>query len=345
MYRLSKRKGFSNIKVLPLAVLLLAACATAPDVSLWQRFEFNEPEMGVNFGLKFYAPNKSHARRAAKKVYKRVETLSRIFSDYNPNSELNRLTDQPVGRAVKVSSELFGILQYAKSLSLETNGAFDVTAGPYTRLWREARRQKNLTDPTLLKQTIRSVGHEKLLIKVRPRSVTCLVSEMRLDLGGIAKGWVADEALTVLRKLGINRSLCSAGGDIAIGSPPPGKKGWEVGVRALDEQGNFYDRTLSLKNCAVSTSGDTFQFIEIAGQRYSHILNPITGLGLTSRIMVTVIADKAVETDSQATAISVLGLKKGIAYAKRHRIAVMITPISDKNRKALTSPYWQKRFR
>ena len=152
MHRLRKSTSSLFGNALPLSVILLAACATPSDKAAWQRFEFNEPEMGVNFGLKFYARDKSAARRAAKEVYKRIETLNAIFSDYNPNSELNRLTQQPVGRPVKVSAELFAILQLAHSLSLETNGAFDVTAGPYTRLWRQARRQRNLADPTLLKQ-------------------------------------------------------------------------------------------------------------------------------------------------------------------------------------------------
>ena len=344
MDRLAKI-GFAGSVALPLALILLAACVTPSDKSAWQRFEFNEPEMGVNFGLKFYAPDKSAARRAAKKVYERIEALNEMFSDYNPNSELNRLTHQPVGHPVKVSAELFAILQRAQSLSLKTNGAFDVTAGPYTRLWRQARRQKKLTDPILLKQAARSVGHEKLQLKVESHTVTCLAPNMRLDLGGIAKGWAADEALSVLRKHGIYQSLCAASGAIAIGDPPPGKEGWVVGVHALDKQGNFYNRTLSLRNCAVSTSGDTFQFIIIGGQRYSHIINPRTGFGLTSRIMVSVIADKAVETDSHATAISVLGGRKGMAYAKKNGIAVIITPMHAEDQTARTSPQWQERFR
>ncbi len=328
-----------------MALIFLAACATSSDKSAWQRFEFNEPEMGVNFGLTFYARDKSAARRAAKEVYERIEALNAIFSDYNPNSELNRLTHQPVGRSVKVSEELFVILQLAQSLSLETNGAFDITAGPYTRLWRQARRQKKLAGPILLKQAAQSVGHEKLDLNSTTRTVTCLALGMRLDLGGIAKGWAADEALSVLRKHGITRSLCAASGDIAIGDSPPGKEGWEVGVRALDKHGNFYNRTLSLRNCAVSTSGDTFQFIEIGGQRYSHIVNPRTGLGLTNRIMVSVIADKAMETDSQATAISVLGAQNGMTYAKKKGIAVIITPMHGKNQTVRTSPQWQECFR
>ncbi|MDP6036765.1 MAG: FAD:protein FMN transferase, partial [Verrucomicrobiota bacterium] len=222
---------------------------------------------------------------------------------------------------------------------------FDITAGPYTRLWRQARRQKKLAGPILLKQAAQSVGHEKLDLNSTTRTVTCLALGMRLDLGGIAKGWAADEALSVLRKHGITRSLCAASGDIAIGDSPPGKEGWEVGVRALDKHGNFYNRTLSLRNCAVSTSGDTFQFIEIGGQRYSHIVNPRTGLGLTNRIMVSVIADKAMETDSQATAISVLGAQNGMTYAKKKGIAVIITPMHGKNQTVRTSPQWQECFR
>ena len=345
MHCLVKRAGSVFNAAVPMALIFLAACATSSDKSAWQRFEFNEPEMGVNFGLTFYARDKSAARRAAKEVYERIEALNAIFSDYNPNSELNRLTHQPVGRSVKVSEELFVILQLAQSLSLETNGAFDITAGPYTRLWRQARRQKKLAGPILLKQAAQSVGHEKLDLNSTTRTVTCLALGMRLDLGGIAKGWAADEALSVLRKHGITRSLCAASGDIAIGDSPPGKEGWEVGVRALDKHGNFYNRTLSLRNCAVSTSGDTFQFIEIGGQRYSHIVNPRTGLGLTNRIMVSVIADKAMETDSQATAISVLGAQNGMTYAKKKGIAVIITPMHGKNQTVRTSPQWQERFR
>lgn len=330
--------------VIALAATLFAACAIVPDESLWQRHEFNEPEMGVNFGLKFYSPNNSTARRAAREVYDRIEALNEIFSDYDPNSELNRLTRQPVGRPMKVSLELFEILQRAQSLSRETNGAFDVTAGPFTKLWRQARREKKLTDPVVLKQVGQSVGHEKLRLNSTNRTITCLAPNMHLDLGGIAKGWAADEALAILRKHRIHRVLCAASGDIAIGDPPPGKEGWEVGFHALDKQGNIYDRTLHLRNCAVSTSGDTVQFIEIAGQRYSHIVNPQTGQGLTNRIMVTVIAQIATETDSQATAISVLGTEGGLAHAQKKDIAVIITPMHGKNKAARTSAKWRERF-
>ncbi len=314
------------------------------DNSQLHHFNFNEPEMGVNFGLKFCARDKSTARRAAKEAYNRIEALNAIFSDYEPDSELNRLTRQPVGRPVKVSPELFAILLRAKALSRETKGAFDVTSGPYTKLWRQARRQNRLTGLAALKQASQSVGHEKFRLNSTTHTATCLAPNMHLDLGGIAKGWASDEALAVLRKHGIRSALCAASGDIAIGDSPPSKKAWEVGIRALDKQGNIYDRTLRLRNCAVSTSGDTVQFVEIAGQRYSHIVNPLTGKGLTNRIMVTVIAGNATETDSQATVISVLGMEKGLEHAERKGLAVIVTPMNGQDRMPRMSKEWRRRF-
>jgi len=327
-----------------LTVVFHGACAAVPSKPPLQRFEFNETEMGVKFGLKFYAHDISIARHVAKAAYSRIEALNAIFSDYEPDSELNRLTRQPVGHPVKVSPELFAILWRAKALSRQTKGAFDVTSGPYTRLWRQARRQKRLTDPAALKQAGQSVGHEKLRLNSIARTATCLVPNMHLDLGGIAKGWASDEALAVLRKHGIRSALCAASGDIAIGDSPPGKKGWEVGIRALDKQGNIYDRTLFLRNCAVSTSGDTVQFVEIAGQRYSHIVNPLKGKGLTNRIKVTVIAGNATETDSQATAISVLGMENGLEHAERIGLAAIVTPMNGQDRKPRMSKAWRRKF-
>ena len=167
---------------------------------------------------------------------------------------------------------------------------------------------------------------------------------MRLDLGVIAKGWAVDEALAILQKNNIHHALCAASGDIAIGDSPPGMKGWQIGIRTLDEQGNIYNRRLRLRNCAVSTSGDTVQFVEIAGQRYSHIVNPKTGLGLTNRIMVTVIAQTAIAADSQATAFSVFGMEEGLAHAQKKGIAVIATPMHGENQTARTSSKWKERF-
>ncbi len=136
---------------------------------------------------------------------------------------------------------------------------------------------------------------------------------MQLDLGAIAKGYAADEALAMLRAHGVRQALIAVSGDIVAGDPPPGKEGWTIGVANTGEQ-------LVLHNAAVSTSGDSEQSLKISGVRYSHIIDPKTGLGLTSRLTVTVIARRGLDADPLATAISVLGEARGRALlAKRLR--------------------------
>ena len=138
---------------------------------------------------------------------------------------------------------------------------------------------------------------------------------MRLDLGGIAKGYAADEALKVLRSKGITRVLVAASGDIAVGDPPPAKDGWIVAVESLTRK-NVPDLSLKLVNQAVSTSGDAYQSVEIAGRRYSHIVDPKTGLGLEQRSSVTIIAATGMQADALATAVTVLGPEAGLELVR-----------------------------
>jgi thiamine biosynthesis lipoprotein len=135
---------------------------------------------------------------------------------------------------------------------------------------------------------------------------------MLLDLGGIAKGYAADEAMSVLKWQGINRALIAAGGDIVVSRPPPGKRGWLIGIAPLEFNGKPPDDYLLLSDAAVSTSGDREQYVEIGGVRYSHIIDPRTGLGVTARSSVTVVAPTGIVADSLATAVSVLGPERGL---------------------------------
>jgi thiamine biosynthesis lipoprotein len=133
---------------------------------------------------------------------------------------------------------------------------------------------------------------------------------MQLDLGGIAKGYAADEALAVLKKHGLDRALVAAGGDIAVSGPPPGADGWKIAIARLP--GEKDAGRLILRDAAVSTSGDAEQFVEIDGKRYSHIVDPRTGIGLLGRMSVTVVARKGIESDSLTKVAAVLGPEKGM---------------------------------
>jgi thiamine biosynthesis lipoprotein len=238
------------------------------------------------------------------------------MTDYDPESELMQLSRKPVGEPIRVSDELFAILQKSQHVAGLSDGAFDVTIGPVVRQWRRARRTETLPSPEALARVREPVGWGKLKLDPGQQTVTLAVPDMQLDLGGIAKGYAADQALAVLQSLGLPRALVAASGDIAVGDPPPGKRNWRVAVGKLDAANGKPARILFLNNAAVSTSGDAEQFVEIGGRRYSHIVDPHTGVGLTERLQVTVVGRRATDTDAFATAVSVLGLKRGLALVE-----------------------------
>jgi thiamine biosynthesis lipoprotein len=263
--------------------------------------------MGALFSITLYASDEQAARSGADAAFARIAALNDIMSDYQADSELNRLRDQPPGRPVAVSGDLLAVLWRARGFSELSGGAFDVTVGPYVRLWRFARKRKVLPTAGQLAEARAAVGWQKLHLDARGRTVTLLAPGMRLDLGGIAKGYAADEALKLLTARGLDRALVAASGDIAIGNSPPGQRGWKIGINGLDAGTNQFVRTVWLHHAGISTSGDVEQFIEVEGVRYSHILDSRTGLGLTNRVQTTVIARDATTTDAMATSLCILG--------------------------------------
>lgn len=309
------------------AVLLLAGCRSGPPPSPLQRFEFNSPAMGTLFSITLYAPDKATARDAARAAFRRIADLEDITSDYQADSELMLLRDKAFGQPVPVSRDLFDVLESGQKISQLSNGAFDVTIGPCVRLWRFARKRKVLPTAAEVASARGAVGWQKLRLDRHARTVTLLAPNMRLDLGGIAKGYAADQALQLLKGRGLDRALVAASGDIAIGNPPPAQPGWKIGISGINQRTNGITRTVLLRNAGVSTSGDTEQFIEIGGVRYSHILDPATGLGLTNRIQATVIARDATSSDALATTVCVLGVTRGLALvdAWPHAAALVLT--------------------
>ncbi|MGC3960569.1 MAG: FAD:protein FMN transferase, partial [Verrucomicrobiota bacterium] len=229
---------------------------------------------------------------------------------YDPESELMRLCRAPVRAPVRVSAELFEVLVESRRVAELSDGAFDLTIGPVVRLWRRARRTEVLPTPEQIAHARESVGWQKLSLDAKNQTVTLLTTNMQLDLGGIAKGYAADAALKVLREHGIRSALVAASGDVAVGDAPPGQRGWHVSIGTpFQREGEA--RTLLLKNAAVSTAGDAEQFVIINGVRYSHIVDPRTGMGLTNRCQVSVIAAHAMQTDVFDTTASILGVEAG----------------------------------
>jgi thiamine biosynthesis lipoprotein len=300
-----------------LTLILLGAAGELPAADTLIRYQRTQIQMGMSFGVVLYAPEEGAANRAFQAAFARIEALNAIFSDYDPESESSRLCDQaPTTRPIAVSAELAEVLAQGQQLSERTEGAFDVTVGPLTKLWRRARRNYQLPDPERLNAARQAVGFRHLVVDRQHRTVELKRPQMRLDFGGIVPGYAADEALRVIAQFGITRALVNASGDVTVGDPPPGETAWKVDLAPLEPKGKP-SRSVWVTNASVSTSGDAFQFVEIDGRRYSHILDPKTGYGLTCRSSVTVIAQTGLQADSLATAVSVLGPEKGLQFIEQ----------------------------
>lgn len=293
-------------------LLLLAVGRLAAQ----ERHEFTELHMGLAVRIVLYAPDgrEGGAREAARAAFDRIATLEAILSDYREESELRRLERRPAEWVV-VSPPLFSVLQRALEVARASDGAFDPTVAPLVALWREARRAERLPDSAALSAARSRVGWERISLDSSRRAVRLDRPDTRLDLGAIAKGYILGEALGRLRDLGVTRALIEAGGDIVVGAAPPGQAGWRI--EAPDAGEPLASRALALTHAALATSGPTAQFVEIEGERYSHVVDPRTGLGLRNGLVATVIGPDPALADALATALTVMGPEKGAGLLAR----------------------------
>lgn len=308
-----------------------------------KKFVFRQPKMGSIFTIQVYTIDSIAAAKTAQKAFAAVDSLNLIFSDYLETSELSTLsTTARTHTWVKVSPALFDILQQSKTAWQKSNGAFDVTVGALSRLWRTTRKKKSLPAESLLQNALNSVGSEHLLLDVKHQTIQLSASQTILDLGGIGKGYAAQRMLEIMQQAGFERALCDAAGNMAIGNAPPQRAGWLIGVSQPNQANKLMDKFLTLKNVAVSTSGDLFQYVDIDGKRYSHIVNPRTGMGLTNRRQVTVISADATQADWLSTACCILSPRKALRLAKREKADILILEILAQQVKYWQSKGWEK---
>lgn len=307
-----------------------------------QRYEFSQPHMGTEFSLIFYTTGDSIANQAAEKAFSRIADLNQSMSDYIPDSELNQLASSAgKGTYVPVSQDLWKVLARSGDFYRHSHKAFDITIGPLSRLWRRAIRKGELPEKNKIEENRKLVGFNQIRFRRKDHSVKLRRSGMRLDLGGIAKGYAIDEAFYVLRNEGIQIALVDGGGDIRLGNPPPGTRGWRIEIAQPATSDSLLLQQVWLSDCAVATSGDTYRFIEANGKRYSHIIDPRTGYGISDRRMVTIIATNATDADAMASTASLVDFEQSRKAAhrllKRQNYYLQITEISD--RETITRSY------
>lgn len=303
---------------LPAACVLAAALAhpataqPARAPAALERFEYTKLIMGVEARITLYAPSEPAARDAANAGFWRMEAIDRALSDYKRDSEAGMLAAVGADGPTIVSEDLHEALRLSLAVAGASGGAFDPTLGPLTALWREARAEGRLPDADAVGAARARTGHEKITLADH-RAVRLAHRGMRLDFGGIGKGMAAHEAVKAIAAAGAPVCLVDLGGDVAAGEAPPGTDGWTVELRP----GRGEHVRVSLAGWSAATSGDTEQFVEIGWVRYSHIVDPRTGLGLTNRVSVVALARDGAVADALASAVSVLGPEEGLALVER----------------------------
>jgi thiamine biosynthesis lipoprotein len=274
-------------------------------------------QMGTTFRIVLYSSDSLRAAAAMQAAFARVDTLNAILSDYLPGSELNRLCAQAgSGAWTPVSRDLWRVLRASQDIARRSDGAFDLSIGPLSRLWRRGIRRQELPDSQQIAAAKQLVDYRQIRLR-RGRQAQLGLPGMQLDPGGIGQGYAADEAWKVLRNAGFAASLVDAGGDIYAGAPPPGRAGWEVEVSVLDSSGALRTRSLLIRHCGITTSGDTYRYVEYQGRRYSHIIDPRSGLGAERQRKATVLAPDCTRADVLATTLCVLGPEEGFRVLDR----------------------------
>jgi thiamine biosynthesis lipoprotein len=270
-----------------------------------ERFEFKEMHMGMEVRIVLYAQDTTLARSAARLAFDKIEELENIMSDYRAESELRRL-ERRAGEWIPASGALRYVLGVAADVATKTGGAFDPTVAPVVHLWREARRTGRLPTKAAIDSARRLVSWKRIEVDV-PRGLIRIAPTTRLDLGGIAKGAILQYVIQTLEGLRMP-ALVEAGGDLVVSNAPPGEPGWRIAIA---------DSTIVITDAAVSTSGPQHQFAEIDGVRYSHVVDPRTGMALTNDYEATVMHHNATIADALATALTVMG-PDGLGLVRRH---------------------------
>lgn len=278
-----------------------------PVFAFGQRQEFFHPQMGTLFQIILYTKDTLQGQAIARQLFARIDSLNATFSDYLESSEITRLSNSAgTGQKIKVSRDMWRLLRIAQQISLASDGAFDLSIGPLTKLWRRAFRQSQFPNLKEVEAARQKVNFRAIQFYPLSRKVELQTAGMRLDAGGIAKGFAVDECFKLLLQAGVRSALVAAGGDIRVGVAPPDKPHWVIASKGMNATGEVQDQELYYQNCAVSTSGDTYRFLDWEGRRYSHIIDPRTGLGMQHRQFTRVSGPSSAWVDGLDTAANVM---------------------------------------
>ncbi|HAX61111.1 MAG TPA: hypothetical protein DCX95_00925 [Elusimicrobia bacterium] len=279
--------------------------------------------MGTTVEIKVWMFEEVLAKKSISDAFDEIDRVENIFSVYKPASEISQLNKN--GSAI-VSDEVIQLIKKSNYFSEISDGAFDITVLPIIELWKNSKKKEKMPFPSEIEIAKKLVGWRNILINEKNRKITFLKKGMKIDLGGIAKGYAVDCAVEVLKKNGVKTGLVNAGGDIRVF----GSKVWKIALQNPRDKNEFLT-VLKIKDQAVTTSGDYERYFLLDKTKISHIINPLSGYSADESISSTIIADNAADADALATATFVLGPNAGVKLAQLYGAAECL--IIDKERK------------
>ncbi|MBK7633619.1 MAG: FAD:protein FMN transferase [Saprospiraceae bacterium] len=297
-----------------------------------KKYSFSQAKMGSEMIITVDAIDTTGLSKSIFEAYQLTDDLVKIFSDYDPDSELNKVNLAPAHKPIKISSEMMILLAMSQDAFRQSGGAFDITLGKLTKAWRRTKATGIITHPDTLSWYKLYTGSHQFTIHPPENVLIKMNNQFDFDLGGIAKGYIADKVSKFLNASGWERHLIDAGGDMVAGDPPTGSCGWNIALE-LPNKNEVLQRVLCIKNQAVATSGSTYQHYIVGHETYSHIIQPKSGLGISKTDNVTVIAPTGADADWLATACSVLSWQKSKSLIKQFPSSTLIVTLTEvKNR-------------
>ncbi|VAX05425.1 FAD:protein FMN transferase [hydrothermal vent metagenome] len=309
-------------RIYRLSLLLILFNLLLPTSLMAQWFEDEQAIMGTPIRVELWSDDASEAKAAIKTVMSEIQRIDALMSPFKDNSELARINQQAGDTPVILSKELFQLILRAETVSEMTGGVFDISFASVGYLYDYRKGIHPSTKE--IKAQLPAVNYRAIKLDSKTRSIFFSLPGMRIDLGGIAKGYAVDKAAHLLRQRGIQHALVSAGGDSRLLGDRHGRP-WMIGIRhprdtpkkTTAEKARTSPVVLPLSNIAISTSGDYERFFIRDGVRYHHIINTKTGRAARASQSATVIGPDATLTDALSTSVFILGAKKGIALINR----------------------------
>jgi FAD:protein FMN transferase len=308
---------------------------TLPASNNSQIFSKVQKLMGNRFEISVVSEDENWANERIENAILEISRIEQLLTTFKPDSQTNLINDNAGIKPVQVDKEVFDLIQRSLKISNLTQGAFDITYGSIDKsLWNFDTKMTSLPDAITAKKMVRLIDYQKVILNQNDFSVFLEDEGMRIGFGGIGKGYAAEMAKKLMINEGVKSGVVNASGDLATWGNQPDGKQWTIGIADPNHKNKTFS-SLNISNMAVATSGDYEKFVMINGKRYSHTINPKTGLPITGIKSVTIIAPNAELADSLATPVTVMGVKVGLDLI--NQIKGVGCVIIDDNNKMFTS--------